>query len=471
MLASLGVASAQAVLLACGGPARHVRRRPTELDPELRTWLHDAVAKLQGAGLASPHVLAVSRQRTTTAVDVLGAGVARARCDGLVITTRDAAGMTREQVTNDLSRDGIAAAVEVLAGKGARAASIGFGRPPAGFAPVKPDPDLLSDEQILARVTALARRDRDLSSRIVYSAAVLDLDDARIWSVAPGRDQQQRLVRVRKSITRVAWNGTHPVLGEAARAWTGGIDDQDLDDDELVAAREGALALMTPRAFEDREYAFALEPAVVARVLDAAVAALLTTTATRRPEVAQRFATGAQLAAPALTLVDDPGAPHAYGGYRFDDAGTPAAPITLIDRGTVAARLDRVRRPGHVGLAEPMPSHLRLAAGTTEAAALLADGFLLEGPLDITVDPASGHLALAVARAREHTGGKRTGRQYADIELVGDLAQVLGSITAVSRQTQVIGIRDEIDGQPRWRSIEAPWLVGKGPLRARRRPA
>lgn len=468
VLASLGVASAQAVLLACGGPARQVRRRATEVSPELRTWLHDAIAKLHGAGLAAPHVLAVSRQRATAAVDVLGAGVARSRCDGLVITVRDAKGLTREQVTNDLSRDGIAAAVDALAGK-ARAASIDFGRAPAGFAPLEPDPDLLSDAQILSRAIALATRDRDVSSRIVYSAAVLDLDDARIWSVAAGHDLQQRLVRVRKSITRVAWNGTQPVVSEAARAWTGSIDDHDLSDDELIAAREDALALMTPRAFDDREYPFALAPEVVARVLDEAVPALLTTTAARRPEVASRLAIGTRVLAPALTLVDDPAVAHAYGGYHFDDAGEPATPLTLIDRGVIAARLSRVRRPGHVGRAEPLSSHLRLAPGTVDTSKLLDDGFLLEGPLDVSIDPATGRLSIAVARARERAGGKRTGRQYADIELVGDLAQVLGSITAVSKQTRTIGTRSELDGQPCWRSVDAPWLAGKGFLRARRR--
>ncbi|HEY5926074.1 MAG TPA: hypothetical protein VIV11_30520, partial [Kofleriaceae bacterium] len=83
VLASLGVASAQAALWACGAPAKQVRTRATDVSPEIRTWLHDAVATLRGAGFSSVHVLAVSRQRTTAAIDVLGAGVGRSRCDGL----------------------------------------------------------------------------------------------------------------------------------------------------------------------------------------------------------------------------------------------------------------------------------------------------------------------------------------------------------------------------------------------------
>ena len=100
---------------------------------------------------------------------------------------------------------------------------------------------------------------------------------------------------------------------------------------------------------------------------------------------------------------------------------------------------------------------------------LLADGFLLEGPLGVVVDPTSDRLVIAVARARERVAGKRTGRMFAEIELVGELSKIMGSIDAASKQTKTIGVRDELDGQPRWRSIEAPWLRGKALLRARRR--
>jgi TldD protein len=182
-----------------------------------------------------------------------------------------------------------------------------------------------------------------------------------------------------------------------------------------------------------------------------------------------------------LNIVDDPGAPAAYGGFQFDDEGQRAVAVTLVDHGVVAGRLSdragvaaglaplagRGRRPGHVGRVEPMPSHLRLLPGTS--ALDLDDGFLLEGGVRATVDPSSDRAVIAVQRAREVRGGKRTGRIYADVELVGELATLLTSITEASQATETIGMRDEVDGQPRWRSIEAPWLRGKGLVRARRR--
>ena len=112
---------------------------------------------------------------------------------------------------------------------------------------------------------------------------------------------EQRITRVRKSITRVAWNGTRPIISEVARAWAGAADDQDLSDADLATAREHALALMTPTAFPDGDHPVTLDPSMVAQLMDTAVRTLLTAPAARRPEVARRVAVGRRIAAP---LVD-----------------------------------------------------------------------------------------------------------------------------------------------------------------------
>ena len=66
---------------------------------------------------------------------------------------------------------------------------------------------------------------------------------------------------------------------------------------------------------------------------------------------------------------------------------------------------------------------------------MLEVGFVLEGPMSAIVDPASDRLVIQVARARERVGASDTGRMFADIELVGSLAPVLGAITEVSRDS------------------------------------
>jgi len=236
---------------------------------------------------------------------------------------------------------------------------------------------------------------------------------------------------------------------------------------------------MTPGGFSDGVYALVLDPSVVATLLDTGVRALLTTAAARRAEVKKGLVIGAPVASAAITLIDDPRTPHAYGGFEFDDEGVPGAATTLIDGGQLKAVLgDRAgqrghaRRPGHIGSVEPLPSHLRLVPGATRADTFAEDGFLVEGGLGAIVDPGTTRVVIAAARAREIRAGKSTGKVYPDVELVGDIGQLFASVSDVSANSVGFVVRDERDGEPRWRSIDAPWLrIPKTPalaLRARR---
>ncbi|MEO6775885.1 MAG: metallopeptidase TldD-related protein [Kofleriaceae bacterium] len=468
VLEALGLASAYAFAFGCGPPPKPPRRAPEELSGEVRAWLRDAVAAIHGAGMTG-HALAVTRSHTVAALDVLGPGVNHARADGVVLVARDARGR-HERVTSDLTREGVAAAARVLAGTAAPA-RIEFGPPARRPVAPQPDPARLADSALLDSVAAIAKRDHGLSSRIVYASGMLEVDDATVWSIAEHRDLEQRLVRVRRRITRVAWNGTRPMISEASRAWSGGIHDQTFGDEELAQARDTALALMTPGAFTDGEYDVLLAPDVVAGIVDAASRGLWTTRDARRPEIAVRFPPDKLVGSAAVSLVDDPTVANAYGGFEFDDAGELATVVPLIDRGRLVGRIARGLRPGHTGLLEPMPSHLRFAPGGSESALALDAGYSLEGHRAALVDPASDRVVIAVQRALEVQHGQHTGRAYADLELVGELATLLGSITEATKATRVIGLRDERDGLPRWRSIEAPWLRARGRVRARRSEA
>jgi hypothetical protein len=482
VLATLGVASASSLLFAlgCGAPPRPVRRAP-QVSGEVRTWLHDAVARL-AAVYPFAHALAVSRRRTAAARDVLGAGTAHLHVEGIVLTVRDRDGTWHEHASSELSGDAIAAAARALGGD-RPPRPVDFGPPPAAPA----EPPALDDRDLGTRLDLLLHGDAALARRLVYAAAALDIDDAIVWSVAPGRDLEQRLVRIRQTAVRAAWNGTRPVVRAIERAWSGGLDDQPLTPDDLTATSEAALEVLTPGGFDDGEFALVLDPSVVAVVLDAAARGLLTTDAARRPEVARRLA-AAPLASPLVTVVDDPTTPGAYGGFAFDDEGEPAAPLTLIDAGRVAAQLSdraagapgRGRRPGHLGRVTPAPSHLRLVPspgagpgsgpgpGATDLRQLHTDGFVLEGGLCARLDPGGDRIRVTCTRARELRAGRTTGRLYADVELVGSLAALLSAVDAVDTTPATSLPRDPAGPYPTWRSISAPAVRTRGLVRASR---
>jgi len=471
VLATFGVGSASTLLwaLGCGAPAPLVRRAP-QVSGEVRTWLHDAVARL-AAAYPFAHALAVVRRRTAAARDVLGAGTAHLHAEGVILTVRDHDGTWREHASAALDRDAIADAARTL-GAARLPRAIEFGPPPAAPA----EPPTLDDRELGARVELLLHGDAALARRLVYAAAALDVDDATVWSVAPGRDLEQRLVRIRQTAVRAARNGERPVVREIERAWAGRLDEQPLTPDDLTAASEAALEVLTPGAFDDGEHPVVLDPSVVAVVLDAAVRGLFTADVARRPEVARRLAAPAPLASPLVTLVDDPTAPGAYGGFAFDDEGEPAAPLTLLDAGRVAAQLSdraagapgRGRRPGHLGRVAPSPSHLRLAPGVADLRQLHSDGFVLEGGLGAQLDPGGDRIRIACTRARELRGGRTTGRLYADIELVGSLPALLTAIDAVDATPATVVPRAAAGRDPTWRSISAPAVRTRGLVRASR---
>jgi predicted Zn-dependent protease len=464
ILGGFGVGAAATLLWAFGCRAQlpAVRRAP-QVSRDVRSWLHDAVGRL-AAVYPSVHALAVSRRRTTAALDVIGPGFARLRGDGAVLTVGLSDGTRREHVTSELTADGIDAAVQAL-GAPRQAAAID-----AGPTPATPDEPPAIDDRDLRHRLELLQTDARPSSRIVYAAALIDIDDAIVWSVAPGRDLEQRLVRVRQAVTRAAWNGNLPVVATAEHAWSGWLDDQPLTPADIAAAGDAARKLMTPGTLDDGERTVVLDPSVVAIVLDTLARGRLTAApgAPRGPEP--------RLASAAITVIDDPTAPASYGGFAFDDEGEPAAALTLVDAGRITGRLadratggtGRGRRPGHLARLSPASSHLQLVPGAADPSQLYTDGLVLEAGLAASFDPGSDRIRIACGRARELRAGNATGRVYADVELVGSLTALLTAADAVATTPASFAIPSAADRDPTWRSISTPALRTRGLVRARR---
>ncbi len=199
LLAGLGVGSASLLLaLGCSAPAQQVRRGPIVRD-DVRTWLRDAVSRLATV-YPQVHALAVTRRRTTAALDIIGRGVARTRRDGVVLSIRDKDGVRREYATAELTKAGVTAAWRALGGGKLAAKSLEFPEPPRPGAP----PREIPDDALRNRVGAIMREDKSGSSRIVYAAALIDIDDVTVWSIAPGMDLEHQSRRVRKRVVRAA---------------------------------------------------------------------------------------------------------------------------------------------------------------------------------------------------------------------------------------------------------------------------
>ena len=158
---------------------------------------------------------------------------------------------------------------------------------------------------------------------------------------------------------------------------------------------------------------------------------------------------GARLAAPELDVSDDPTRLDLFGGYVFDDEGTRARPVKLLDTGRLGHRLtDRAHAGsgpsnGHARRAEasdtPLArgSNILVAAGQStreEMARRLSSGLWIEALDGGSVELASGSFRLSFPRAHRVRRG-RLADECGPGTLSGDILSTLKSVEpALGRQ-------------------------------------
>jgi predicted Zn-dependent protease len=476
VLAALAAAGAapgwSALLSACGGtrPAPAVEPRdpvPAETIAGLRDQLRQVAADL-ARRFRSVALRAELGRATRVVVEPEERGFDQRGRSSLVLAGFDGAAWF-EQATSDLSRDAIAAAASALSARAVRRAAIvpravapagRAARAATGSIKLGIDPRDRPIADWLERAARLQERAAKVGgSRLVYRATAIEVDDSDVLFVGDGRDLAQRLVRTRARVLFLAWTGAMLAAEEASASGAFGLEGADLSGSEIERAAEGALTLLTSTQMEAGTRELLLDPSVAALLIGRGVARGFEGDAWVRGGARAEAMLDKAAAAEAVTLHDDPTAGRAYGGYRFDDEGWPAAPLALIERGVVrgalcdAAAAAALRRPrtghgrrvGPLDAVEPRASHLVLAPGTRQRDDLIAaidgQGYLIEGGVDGSGDPGSWRAAVRARRAREIARGRLTGRVYGPVVMAGEVPALLGAVRGLDRGVQVFGWR------------------------------
>ncbi|MEW6307862.1 MAG: TldD/PmbA family protein [Bacillota bacterium] len=156
---------------------------------------------------------------------------------------------------------------------------------------------------------------------------------------------------------------------------------------------------------------------------------------------------GQQVGPPGVTVVDDPSRTGSVGAFPFDDEGTPARAVTILDRGTVAeylhsretARLLGAEANGHArAVSYRYPPIVRmgtiyLAPGPTPPARLvesMEEGIYLLGKRGGQVNPARGSFQFNADRALWISRGKVAGR-LRGVSLSGQILDILTAVAEV----------------------------------------
>lgn len=472
LLRALGIGAASTIAWACGGHRGPGVSAPTSALDDVAERLAVLGGRLAGLG----RVQVVVHRHVVATADAGGAMIRDESMTRALAHVVDAHGRHLERST---SGAGVAELARVVDGvRGARPPAVLTRALPAQVDRAYSD----ADDPRRAIATAwldqaralLARADNAGSSRVVYRAGYVEIDDSEIWSAGDHAVRHQRLVRARAGVLFVAWTDGRLVSAVAEVAAPIGLAIVDrLDRDTIAAAAVRALEPMTPGEGPRGDTAIVIDPSVVAGLCDRGLAQLLTTAAAQRGEAA---AAGAWQLGAAVDIVDDARA-AGYGGYAFDDDGHAAAEVALVRGGRrvgllggTAAAPAQQRRPGHVGRGCTAPAQLVIGSGTRPAAALVGDidhGYLLEGAGPTQLDRGRWEIAIPIARARRIEHGRRTGHVYGDLELRGAVPALLGAVTGASAEVGEVAWRELADELPVWRSARAPWLATQGTLVAR----
>lgn len=419
----------------------------------MRARLRDAIIDLSGdfAGVSALGRLA---RRGAASVDGTERRVDRWGEERLVLVVRSG-GNAYEQVTADLSPDGIARAIGWLRQRVPRDPTARVTEPPppqavtmtmAGEPPR--DPEAAAPADWLGALDALYQRGlRAGGSRIVYRGAHLAVDDATTFYLDRAHDLGQRVVRTRAGVTLVAWTGSAPAVDEAARAGTIGLEALAIEPPELEAAADRALAQLTARAAPTGSLDVVLDPSVSALLALDVLAPLLGARAWLTERTHLRGAPLGAASATPIRITDDPTLAAGFGSYRFDDEGSDAAATLLVDGGKVVAPLTDAASAAALGQATsgngrrgdddalaPAPSNLAIGAGTTADDAMVGaidSGLVIEGGQSATVDPDSLQVVIRAGRARGVRGGRFTGARYGAVELFARLPDLLDAVRAL----------------------------------------
>jgi predicted Zn-dependent protease len=156
----------------------------------------------------------------------------------------------------------------------------------------------------------------------------------------------------------------------------------------------------------------------------------------------------ATVAPPGLDVTDDPSPPHLPGSFRYDDEGTPARRVPLLENGRVVGFLTDRRTGGdesngHGRAADyrrpprPRLSNLVVAPGDASLPELLercGTGLFVHEIAAGSLEPESGRFLLLVAAAESVRRG-RTGAPVAPFALSGDALSTLRHLDAARGDT------------------------------------
>ena len=328
----------------------------------------------------------------------------------------------------------------------------------AGHASIDPGPDRRSDFSTPISVLSTAEkldRCRDLQQRLrrcdgrIVNARVRYLDTTE-YAVFRNRaaDLAQSVQRL-YLIAMVMVAGPDGVRYDiAAKHANGDWDALVFSDDELQQLTDNAIALTSAERIAPGEYTIITAPGVTGTICHESFGHGVETDMFLKERAKAAHYIDHIVAAPLVSIYDDPSLPDGFGFYFFDDEGMLAGPTQIVENGIFRRGITDLysamvlglprsangRRQDYSRKAYARMSNTFFASGITPVADLFAQvesGVYLEKWSSGMEDPQGWGIQVTCHFGHEIKQGKVTSRMFAPIGIMGYVPDVLQTVSAV----------------------------------------
>ena len=381
------------------------------------------------------------------------AGAVLSAFDGLTVYERAVSGFGRD----DLQRE----ARELI-----RGASLAAYTPPAEHedyrqgdfvTPMQIDPADLSTQEKLDRCRELHRRVKGRDPRIVNARVrYVELSE---YSVFASRDADlaQRVQRVNLFVVVIVTREDGQIQYDyTSKSGSAGWDVLDFTDEEIQKLVDSAVSLLSAERIEPGEYQVIAAPGVSGTICHESFGHGVETDMFLKKRARAAHFIDQTVGSTLVNIFDDPSRPGAYGSYFFDDEGRMASPTQIVENGifrrgitdlysATALELPRSangRRQDYSRKAYARMSNTYFGAGDSTLEEMLAQvdhGIYLDKWSSGMEDPQGWGIQVTCHYGHEIKGGRITERVFSPIGVSGYVPDVLGSISAVSRDLKLDG--------------------------------
>ena len=266
----------------------------------------------------------------------------------------------------------------------------------------------------------------------------------------------QVVQRVRLQVAVFAGDGHQRAYDWIIRDGTGGLERLRFSDADLAQTRENATRLLRAGRIEPGTYDVVCAPDVSGVIAHECFGHGVEMDLYPKGRALSQQFLGKVVAAPEVSILEDPTIPGGFGTYFFDDEGQPAAPTYVIRDGVYERGITDLfaatalsfprsangRRESFERKAYARMSNTYFARGTAPVAGMLSgldDGIYLQRQSSGMEDPKGWGVQVICHYGREVKGGQLTGRVFSEVGVTGYVPDVLKGITAIGDDFELSG--------------------------------